>query len=134
MALGLGMKETLERLLTHLDSAPVECDGMSSLVATVLSGHGIAYQAMVGQIETEGGATIPHVWIEVEGWVIDFRARMWRGDHPDVPHGVFCKKAYEEQYRGSPIEVVPLPPFLFEMLCTPFPQLPTKDQGSVPEP
>lgn len=128
------MKETLEKLLTDLDNAPVECDGMASLIATVLTGHGIAYQAMVGEIETKGGLTIPHMWIEVEGWVIDFRARMWRGNHPDVPHGVFPKKSYEAHYQGFPIALQALPPFLFEILCTPFAQPYTKIQGSDLEP
>jgi len=116
------MKKRLEALLSHLDDAPVECDGFSSLAATLLSRNGIAFQGMCGQIiAAQLGSAIPHVWIEVGGLVVDYRARMWMGNGPDVPHGVFRKADHPDLYKGNPVEIEPLPDFLFKILQTPFP-------------
>lgn len=128
------MQQRLEALLSHLDDKPVECDGMSSLVATLLHRNGIAYQGMCGQIVPKQlGSPIPHVWVEVGELVVDFRARMWMGDLPDVPHGVFLKADHPDLYRGNPVEIEPLPDFLFQILQIPFPKH-LKDLGSDLEP
>ena len=116
------MQQRLTALLSHLEDKPVECDGMSSLVATVLHRNGIEYQGMCGQIVPKHlGSPIPHVWIEGGGLVVDFRARMWMGDEPSVPHGVFAKSDHPGLYRGNSVEIQPLPDFLFQILQVPFP-------------
>jgi len=128
------MQQRLEALLSHLDDKPVECDGMSSLVATLLHRNGINYQGMCGQIIPKHlGSPIPHVWIEVGGLVVDYRARMWMGNEQEVPHGVFPKTDYPDLYRGNPVGIEPLPDFLFEILQIPFP-VQVREQGSDPEP
>jgi hypothetical protein len=127
----------LSLLLDPLDSAPVECDGMSSLVATLLSKEGVQYQGMSGSIQPTGqSGVIPHFWIEVDDLVIDYRARMWLGDHPEIPHGVFSKADHAQRYQGTPVQINPLPEFIFQMLKMPFPThlFSNEKKGSEPEP
>lgn len=125
----------LSVLLDPLDSAPVECDGMSSLVATLLSKDGVQYQGMAGSIQPAGhSGVIPHFWIEVGDLVIDYRARMWLGDNPQIPHGVFCKADHALRYQGTPVEISPLPEFIFQMLKMPFPAHLFPDKKRDPEP
>lgn len=127
----------LSSLLDPLDTAPVECDGMSSLVATLLTQQGIQYQGMAGAIQPAGhSGVIPHFWIEVGDLVIDYRARMWLGDKPDIPHGVFIKADHAQRYQGTPVQLDPLPDFIFQMLKMPFPAhlFLNEKKGSDPEP
>lgn len=129
------MQHTLLGLLNHLDKSPVECDGMSSLVATVLSKNNIDYKGMCGQIIPKGAGTpIPHVWIEVGEWVIDFRARMWLGTDSSIPHGVFKKKDHKDLYTGSAVMIAPLHDTLFQILQMPFPGQIKQGNDEDPEP
>lgn len=126
---------SLSALLDPLDTAPVECDGMSSLIATLLTKEGIPYKGMAGSIQPAGhSGTIPHFWIEVDDLVIDYRARMWLGNNPSIPHGVFTKADHAQQYQGTPVEINPLPDFIFQMLKMPFPAHLFPDVKPAPSP
>ncbi|OHC62148.1 MULTISPECIES: hypothetical protein [unclassified Pseudomonas] len=110
----------LDRLLESLDSAPVECDGMCRLVATRLAQAGIPYQGMLGQLLVAGRAVSPHYWIEVGIYRVDYRARMWLGTDPEIPHGVFPLDGRPSaQYTGIRVQIDPLPPSVYEILIMP---------------
>ena len=112
----------LQALVKHLEFAPVECDGMSRLVATVLSQQGIPFQGMVGSIvPKDTNYRIPHFWVQVGDLVIDYRAQMWLGDASDVPHGVVRAEDYPGIYEGEPFHLEALPESLFQIMKMPFP-------------
>lgn len=114
--------QALEDLIKHLECAPVECDGMARLVATVLTQHQIAYQGMAGAITPKGcDYTIPHFWVQVGDLVIDYRAQMWLGNGEGIPHGVIKLADFAEFYQGEPFELSPLSATLFEIMKMPFP-------------
>ena len=106
----------LRELLDDLDAAPVECDGMTRLVIGRLAKAGIAYRAYVGSITLGDKAMSPHWWVEVDGLTIDYRAKMWLGDSPMVPHGVFRQDTCGTRYEGTEIELEPLPDGLAEIM------------------
>ncbi|MDT8924829.1 hypothetical protein RBE51_18725 [Pseudomonas taiwanensis] len=114
--------KALEDLVKHLEYAPVECDGMARLVATVLTHHNVAYQGMAGSITPRGcDYTIPHFWVQVGDLVIDYRAQMWLGDGKDIPHGVVKLSDYAALYQGEPFQLDPLSATLYEIMKMPFP-------------
>lgn len=81
----------LQQWLAPLERLPLECDGMTQVVSTLLAREGIAHRAVVGSLAVAGVGTIAlHWWIELaDGWLCDLRARCWLGDDARVPHGVF---------------------------------------------
>lgn len=91
----------LSNLLSYLDPAPLECDGLSRLAASDLIEAGERPQLMVGSLRHAGRTIKPHMWVEIEGLCVDYRARMWLGENEDVPHGVFHPADYPVQYEGE---------------------------------
>lgn len=74
--------------LAPLDQLALECDGLSRVVAALLSREGIEHQAHQGTLHTPQGRIGLHCWVELpDGAIIDFRARMWLGKQ--APHGIF---------------------------------------------
>lgn len=63
---------------------------------------------MFGQVTVKGELFFPHVWIEASDKIIDFKLRMWFGEFPDVPHGVFKPSLYDIEYKGLPHNIKPL--------------------------
>jgi len=109
------LRTRIESLLMEIEYAPVECDGHSRMVAYVLNRHGIRYQIYCGKVRTPAGIIPLHFWVEVQGLVIDYRARMWLGQ--DAPHGVFLPSLgmhYDGLYVNQPV----LSKAVFEILCT----------------
>lgn len=112
--------EGLRALLDPLDAAPVECDGMARLVVTRLAEAGIEYRVFLGRLSLGERVVQPHFWVEVGPWRIDYRAAMWLGSGPDVPHGI-VPLAGPCEYVGQLIQLDPLPSWLFDLLFQPFP-------------
>lgn len=112
--------DDLRQLLDPLDTAPVECDGMTRLVYTVLAREQIEASVFVGQLTVGGRSVAPHYWAEVGQYRIDYRARMWLGLDASVPHGVYRKADTIAQYHGEQIDIAPLSEALFEALATPW--------------
>ncbi|MBA1280409.1 hypothetical protein [Stutzerimonas stutzeri] len=113
----------LRHLLDSLDTASVECDGMTRLVCTVLTKAGIEHQAYVGSVRI-GDAAIPyHFWVEVGELLVDYRARMWMGSSPDIPHGIVPKREVGNFYTGDPVEMPALPDAIFALLAAPWPDV-----------
>lgn len=109
----------LREQLNDLDTAPVECDGMCRLITTRLQNLGIAHQVMVGSVSLNDGSIPHHYWIVVGELTVDYRARMWLGDSPFVPHGIFRQDTCAARYEGIEIQMDALHPSVFEMLRTP---------------
>lgn len=109
--------ELLAAALTPLDSTDLECDGSTQAASTVLWAAGVAHTVHGGQIVHRATGTRPpiHFWIEIDGLTLDYRARMWLGTSPDVPHGLFRIADYPSvAYIGNPGSFAPWPPSLFE--------------------
>lgn len=77
-----------------LDPSPLECDGMTRCISTILSRMGEPHTVHFGELAIDGVGRIPlHFWIELScGLIIDLRARMWLGEGGSVPHGLFEPK------------------------------------------
>jgi hypothetical protein len=120
----MSIQDRLKTLVEHLENAPVECDGMARLVATVLAQNNIAYQGMAGSITPKGcDFSIPHFWVQVGEFVIDYRAQMWLGDDKSIPHGVVRREDFYEIYQGEPFNLTPLSATLYQIMKMPFPVL-----------
>jgi hypothetical protein len=94
------------QVLDELDPCYLECDGLTSVISSLLTGAGVSHRIFIGSAKTEGNFGIsPHLWIEVDDYVIDYRLRMWLGDDPSIPHGFFKKSEYSHiTYSGSATE------------------------------
>lgn len=97
-------QETLEKLLAPLDNTTLECDGFARIASAWLKTAGIEHTVFFGSIKTKDKSFYPHFWIDVDDLRIDYRARMWLGDEPIIPNGVFAPFDYPEVgYCGKPI-------------------------------
>lgn len=81
----------LERWLEKLQDTPLECDGMTRVMSTLMQASNIDHCIEIGSLEVQGAGVIPlHWWIRLpENRIVDLRARMWLGDGMRVPNGVF---------------------------------------------
>lgn len=109
----------LSKLLSQLDSAPVECDGFVRLASALLHRNQIQHQCFLGSVREEdsnGVTLIPvHLWIEVGTLMVDYRARMWVG--ASAPHGVFEKELLKGYYYlGKPFNLGITSDILFYIL------------------
>lgn len=97
--------EELALMLGALDDAPLECDGMSYAISVALGRAGIRHRCALGYVRDEqtGNCVAPHLWIVLaDGWIVDFRLRMWLGDEDRIPHGVFHPQLQPEfTYQGE---------------------------------
>lgn len=107
---------SLHSWLRQFDRLPLECDGLSRVISTLLHREGIDHQLMAGSLTIVGVGRIGlHWWIELpEGAVVDFRARMWLGDDEAVPHGLF-ERTSAMTYDGSLVRAR-LDPMVFFIL------------------
>lgn len=99
----LEVTSDLSAWLLPVDAYPLECDGLTRVISTLLTREAITHAVRVGTVEIDGAGRIPlHWWIELpESIVIDYRARMWLGDTPQTPHGVF-KPSPAQRYVANP--------------------------------
>ena len=109
----------------------LECDGLTHVFHRVLSDEKIEHIINVGKVTHKPtNRTIPlHYWIDVAQWRIDYRLRMWLGETPDVPHGVFrTDQDLSVSYVGNPTQLPLLPQPIIQLLFAPF-SLPSKLTG-----
>jgi hypothetical protein len=95
--------------LSPLEDLPLECDGLTRVMSILLCRERVAHTVMVGGLAVEGHGVIPHHWWialggDLDGWLVDYRARMWLGPSPTVPHGLHCPAA-EVTYDGTSVEI-----------------------------
>lgn len=107
----------LQSWLDPLNTAHVECDGMSRVISALLARNQVEHTIMAGRLVDLGPnhcrpelptRSIQHFWIELpSGHLIDYRARMWMGT--SAPHGVFLKGEGQFEYRNrTPASLAPL--------------------------
>jgi len=107
--------QRVRELTVPYDSCPLECDGLTRVLHTVLATHLIPHEVVIGTIRLGKKVFEPHFWIQLpDGYIVDYRARMWLG--PNAPHGVFRRS--NARYSGRPVLLEVLPKFLFEVLTT----------------
>lgn len=105
---------TLRAMLDQFDACPLECDGMTRVLAYRLSLAGEHRHAYVGQAFFGALAVAPHFWIVCRGLTVDYRLRMWTNAR--APHGVFDASAVRGLvYEGERVEM-PMNDFLFHLL------------------
>lgn len=93
-------------IFNELDGCYLECDGLSTVISSLLTSAGVPHRLLIGSVRTEDHGGIPiHLWIEAGEYVIDFRLRMWLGDDPSIPHGFFKNIEYSHiTYSGTDSE------------------------------
>jgi hypothetical protein len=101
-------------VLDMLDHSPVECDGFVRLATTLLQEQGIPHKVMRGGVKSPLGVIPFHYWIEIDGKVCDYRARMWLG--AESPHGIFDPPEGWD-YHGAPEQMNPFPGSIFKVLA-----------------
>jgi hypothetical protein len=116
---------SLEILLDDLNAPHLECDGATRIAYSRLMRAGFSPTAYMGTIHVEDRFFSPHFWIELEpGCLIDYKARMWLGSHPSVPHGVFLEGQYPlADYKGQKIQMGVMSEGLESILLAPFPDM-----------
>jgi len=90
---------------------------MARVATYVLGKAGIPHRVMQGRIEVQGkGDFEPHWWVELQsGEVVDYRSRMWFGNDPGIPQGVFRPAGTVVSYVGRPVRM-PVSDVVFQML------------------
>lgn len=115
------------RLLTEpYEFYPLECDGLTRVLHTLLSQEGILTRIYSGKAIylPTGEQTPPHLWLEVdteEGrFRVDYRVRLWlqQGqDQQDIPYGVFHRRSFTQVlYEGEEMPLLPLDALHFRLL------------------
>lgn len=112
------MAREIDQLLQLLDPLPLECDGITRALSTVLWHRGLAHRVAFGSLRVDRQGEIPvHFWLILDdGQLCDLRARMWLGDSSHVPHGRFTAQEcqhYEAQGLTGP---QPLSEPIFQIL------------------
>lgn len=116
--------QQLEQWLAQLDQLPLECDGLTRCISTLMQRDGIEHRVLVGSLAITGVGSIPHHWwiAMPDGTLCDFRARMWLGDDASVPHGLFVPEAHHAYVVQDELQLdqVRLRPTIFTALtCEP---------------
>jgi hypothetical protein len=80
----------LEVALLPLADISAECFEMSWVLHEALTRAGYIVTGHSGYVQAAAGDIVaPHFWLSVDGYIVDFRLRMWLGDEDSVPHGIF---------------------------------------------
>ncbi len=71
--------ETLAERLAQVDALPLECDGLTRVISTLMQRDEIHHQVCVGTLTISNVGMIPiHWWIVLsDGRICNHRARMW---------------------------------------------------------
>lgn len=105
----------IDSLLDKFDNLPLECDGLTRVLHTVMVKEGYGHLVLMGTITLGEISFTPHFWIEItNNRIIDYRARMWLG--PEAPHGIFDRDETQAKYEGRIINMAPLDDPVFSAL------------------
>lgn len=108
--------------LAQFDKLHLECDGMTRCISTVMQRDGVEHRIRVGSLTVSDVGTIPyHMWIEMpDGQICDLRARMWLGEHAQVPHGLFMPAEHHKySVQSEPtLAQMRLSPVVFSILAS----------------
>lgn len=120
--------QQLHQLIQPFEHLPLECDGMTRVISSLLEEEGIPHKCVRGKAfyrkcdgrSIFGQQSILHYWIQLQDekhTIIDYRARMWFGDNADIPHGVIDSKDFPcFEYRPKTMIEFHTPEFLFQVL------------------
>jgi hypothetical protein len=115
-------RNEIKQLLEPYDLPHLECDGATRVFVWLLREAEIPHIIKAGQLEVDGSATLwPHYWIELDdsGLIVDFKARRWLGESPDVPHGVFLLEEFPKAlYVGDESRML-ITKTIFDILTRP---------------
>lgn len=80
---------------------------MSRVIHFLLSQAGVDHEIFAGAVVCPelGRSFDPHLWVQTADGIIDFRAQMWLGDNPLVPHGFFAPENFGCDYDGEAIDI-----------------------------
>lgn len=105
-----------------VDALPLECDGLTRIVSTLMQRDHVVHRVHVGHVEILGVGLIPHHWwIELtSGHLCDLRARMWLGSDDRVPHGIFEPQIHHRYVSQDELQPssIQLSPALFHALSS----------------
>jgi len=108
-------------VLNQLDSCYLECDGLTTVISSILSAAGIPHTVYIGGVidHFTGQGMSPHLWIKVgENTFLDYRLRMWLGHRPEIPHGIFNLAEYSHiEYIGQERDCVAANNPIAQILC-----------------
>ena len=103
----------VRELTEPYDNCPLECDGLTRVLHTVLVQNKIPHHVLVGTVRLGEERFDLHFWIQLPNkYVVDYRAQMWLGDK--AQHGVFLPS--ETTYCGKTVRLEVLPDFLLRAL------------------
>lgn len=82
----------LDELAVRAANWPLECDGTTRCLASLMIRHNQAFSVVGGQVDVDGvGYIAPHWWLELpDGRIFDVKARLWLDGDERAPHGVFA--------------------------------------------
>jgi hypothetical protein len=106
-------RRKLKELVDKYDALPLECDGLTRVLAHVLTRENIDHKVFVGSFEFQGRSVPIHFWIEIGKYRIDYRLRMWLGQI--APHGVVEIENCPVAYFGKEVEM-DVPEIVFQIL------------------
>jgi hypothetical protein len=94
----------------------LECDGFMQCLSFLLDYCDIPYTVSAGGVSYEGQSLPLHFWVEVEGYVLEYRARMWFG--ASAPHGPLLPREVGLVYHPEKVQhtFTPIGRTLFEVL------------------
>ena len=112
--------EELKALLDWINETPTECDGATRFVSKELHDRGITHTIKAGFCQHIKTVVEPHFWVEVEGFIVDYRLKMWvtQSDKlAPLPNGVFRPEEFPQTvYDGEEIHLEILPDGLYELM------------------
>ena len=96
----------------------LECDGMTRIVTHLLTKAEVPHKVKCGVIFKGEERVIPfHYWVVLpDQRIIDYKARMWLGNKPEVPHGIFSPKEFPEYRYVGRTTPMSVSPFMFGIL------------------
>jgi hypothetical protein len=114
----IAVKNLLKEICDKYENAPLECDGLTKVISTALYNNGInSYKCYLGEVKFGRKKMSPHMWIEIDGIIIDYRTRMWLGESEEVGHGVFFPEEFPKtKYDGVEIPTEILPKYIFDFM------------------
>ena len=119
------MRRDLEKLFAEYVNLPLECDGLTRVLSYLLDQNKIHHRVMQGSVKVVDKNFRPHFWIELpDGHIVDYRARMWLGNKPNVPNGVFKPDDFPEAEYDGHITSMRMTEQMFRILTMKWPRMP----------
>lgn len=60
-------------------------------MSSILSHNNIDHDYMAGVVCYGKTVIIPHAWLIIDDFIVDYRLKKWIGDLDHCPHGIFMK-------------------------------------------